>query len=201
MINSKIFKKTFKIFVLVSVIFLLIIIFNISSNTDQLIQINQHPDKQIVSANNSSCAYDEKEDIVVGSSMSGLIESGTKIKVLEGYYKCNPVKRDDIVIYKYAGNPEPLIKTVKAIDGDSWNLKKINSGYQIIVNEKVLRNQQSIPYVLSTQKSAMLKLYTKDYPIIPKDTFLILGNIPEGSLDSTRFGLIPKENIIGKVVW
>ena len=47
----------------------------------------------------------------------------------------------------------------------------------------------------------MISLYIKDYKgIIPPDTYLILGDNPFGTYDSTRFGLIDKSNIVGKVL-
>ena len=34
---------------------------------------------------------------------------------------------------------------------------------------------------------------------IPEDAFLVLGNLVEGSIDSTAFGLVSRDDIIGKV--
>jgi type IV secretory pathway protease TraF len=46
----------------------------------------------------------------------------------------------------------------------------------------------------------VLSLYEKDYKgIIPEDAYLILGNLPQGSLDSSHFGLVGKKDILGKV--
>jgi len=47
----------------------------------------------------------------------------------------------------------------------------------------------------------MLSLYERDYKgVIPKNAYLILGNLVEGSLDSSRFGLVGKSDFLGKVV-
>jgi type IV secretory pathway protease TraF len=46
----------------------------------------------------------------------------------------------------------------------------------------------------------MLSLYEDDCSEgIPQNTYLILGNLTSGSLDSSRFGLIDKSDILGKV--
>ena len=46
----------------------------------------------------------------------------------------------------------------------------------------------------------LLALYEKDYQgVIPAGAFLILGNAPGGSLDSTQFGLVSQEDLEGKV--
>jgi len=136
---------------------------------------------------------------VIGDSMSGIVESGEKIKVLENYYQCHPVQRNDIIIYQHP-NGQRLIKIVKALPKDKWQLKEEEDGYQILVNDQILTNAQQVPYFIPKERSAILKLYVRDYPVIPENTYLILGNKIEGSLDSTRFGLIDKKEIIGKVI-
>ena len=48
----------------------------------------------------------------------------------------------------------------------------------------------------------MLSLYEDDYKnSIPQNTYLILGNLVEGSLDATRFGFVDKGDILGKAVY
>ena len=46
----------------------------------------------------------------------------------------------------------------------------------------------------------MLSLYERDYQgKIPEDAYLVLGDNINGSLDSRNFGLIGKQDILGKV--
>ena len=101
----------------------------------------------------------------------------------------------------YAGNDVPIIKIVKAVPGDRWRLKKDEQrdSYQIIVNEQPLINSEGKYYQIPESNIRMLKLYVKDYPVLPENTYLILGNKASGSLDATRFGLIDKSDIMGKV--
>lgn len=136
---------------------------------------------------------------VRGISLMPLIKPGSSVKLSYGYYNCHPVEREDIVAYNYAGNVAPIIKIVKAIPGDSWHLKKNKRGYQIIVNGRPLKNSKGERYQIPESSIQMLKLYVKDYPILPENTYLILGNQISGSLDSTKFGLIDKSDILGKV--
>jgi len=45
----------------------------------------------------------------------------------------------------------------------------------------------------------MLKLYEDDYHgIIPPNTYLLLGDQVNGSIDAGAFGLVDKSDIIGK---
>jgi signal peptidase I len=147
----------------------------------------------------TNCQIRKISEIVRGNSMSGILENGQEITVLEGYYKCHEVQRNDIVVYNYAGGNNHLVKIVKAIPKDSWYLKMTDSGYEIIVNQKPLKTSSGEVYKIPPSNVSMLKLYTNNYPTIPENTYLLMGNLPYGTLDSTRFGLVNKADIIGKV--
>lgn len=139
---------------------------------------------------------------VRGMSLAPLINPGQTVKLVYGYYESHPVEREDIVAYKYAGNDVPIIKLVKAVPGDKWFLKKDEhqDSYQIIVNGQALKNSENKYYQIPESKIKMLKLYVKSYPVLPDNTYLILGNKVSGSSDSTRFGLIDKSDIVGKIM-
>ena len=137
------------------------------------------------------CLVQTKTEIVRDSSMEPLIKSGEEIKALFGYYNCEPIKRDDIVLVKYSGNEHPLIKIVKAIPEDKFHLQETENGWHILVNDKILKNSEGKPYLLNNQRKKMLSLYENDYQgIIPENAYLVLGNNSFGSRDSTKFDLI-----------
>jgi signal peptidase I len=148
----------------------------------------------------SSCPIKTEERIVRGNSLSPLIKSGQHIKALIGYYRCYPVKRNDIVLYHYTDDKNPLIKIVRAVPGDEWKLQKGNSGYNIIVNNRLLTNSEGELYQVIGNRVKILQIYINDYPIIPQNTYLLLGDKINGSLDSTRFGLVDISSIIGKAI-
>ena len=76
-----------------------------------------------VQSQTPACISEERPLKVWGSSLSGLIEDGAVLKVLMGYYKCHPVERDDIIVYNYSG-ADPLVKIVKGVEADKFQLKK-----------------------------------------------------------------------------
>lgn len=150
--------------------------------------------------NNSIICIDEAEFVEVrGSSLAPLINPGETIKLVYGYYDSQPVEREDIIAYKYAGNDVPIIKIVKAVPEDRWELRKSNDSYLIVVNEQPLINSEGKYYQIPESNIKMLNLYVEDYPVLPDNTYLILGNKASGSLDATRFGLIDKSDIVGKI--
>ncbi|MBI4993969.1 signal peptidase I [Candidatus Wolfebacteria bacterium] len=148
----------------------------------------------------NDCVSKIEERVVRGNSLSGLIEPSTSVKILFGFYDCNKIRRGDIVAYNYAGNPEPIIKIVKGVEGDKFQLKKTSSSWNISINDKIVENSEGEPYVLNERGYKMLSLYERDYGgVIPLNAYLILGNAANGTLDSSVFGLIDKSDILGKV--
>lgn len=146
--------------------------------------------------------YTIGERTVNGNSLSGIVEQGETVKILFGYYDRHEIKREDIVVYNYAGNKNPIIKIIKAVAGDGFSLKKAEdpSGWNIYVEDKIVTNSEGLPYALNEKQHRILSLYERDYNgSIPEDCCLILGNMPSGTADSSRFGLIHKDDILGKV--
>lgn len=155
----------------------------------------------IVNRYNDVCITRIEEKIVRGDSMFGLIRSGEKVKVLYGYYNCNDIKRGDIVLVNYAGSENYLVKVVKGIPGDSFKLVKNNGWWNILINNKVVKNSRGDRYIVFTDGYRLLSLYERDYNNkIPVNSYLVLGDEIYNSTDSRSFGLIDKKNIIGKVV-
>jgi len=146
------------------------------------------------------CTIKVEEKIVNGDSMSPLIKDGQTINALLGYYECNEIKRNDLVLCVYAGNENSLLKIIKAIPGDKFNLQQIDNGWHILINNEIIKNSMDEPYLISGSAYKMLSLYEKDYKeTIPENAYLLLGDQISGTLDSTRFGLVDRNNIIAKV--
>ncbi len=186
--------KIFLIFLITLITSILVVILFFKTKDEKNTIIN----KSIVKFQN--CPIKIEEKIVRGSSLEPLVKNGEIIEVLFGYYNCYPIKRNDIILYSYYGNKNPIIKIVKGIPGDKFSLKKTNNRWYILINGEILKNSQNQPYILDERGYKILSLYEKDYKgIIPEDTYLILGNLFQGSLDSSYFGLVGKKDILGKV--
>ncbi|TRZ64053.1 MAG: signal peptidase I [Spirochaetia bacterium] len=162
---------------------------------------NQNGSNQ-ANQNFSGCEVKEQPLKVNGNSLSGFIEDDAEMKALMNYYACNPVERGDIALYSYSDNKNPLIKVVKGIPGDKFQLKKTSADcWNILINGEISKNFQNESYCFNESGYKMLSLYEKDYRgIIPSNAYLIFGNLAGGSMDSSRFGLIGKQDLIGKAV-
>jgi signal peptidase I len=150
----------------------------------------------------TSCPVQEEIRTVRGNSLEPLVPSGAEIKALFGYYNCHEIKRGDLVLYRYGGDKVPLLKIVKGIPGDSFHLVKNDHGEDnLIINGKIVVNSQNMPYVFDRNRYRMLSLYENDYQgVIPRNTYLLLGDQANGSVDASVFGLVDKSDIIGKAI-
>lgn len=150
---------------------------------------------------NYNCVTKTEEKFVRGNSLSGLIDKGSTIKILFGYYNCNEVLIKDIVAYNFSGNAEPIIKIIKGLPGDKFSLIKNGNYWNILINGEIVKNSENLPYQLDEKSYRLLSLYERDYKgVIPSNAYLLLGNLASGSLDGSRFGLIDKSEILGKVI-
>ncbi len=194
-------KKSNYTFIVLLVFFIVIAVFSlihfISSENSH---IATNASDSFLLAENLSCvrAYN---DTVFGVSMTGIVENGANVTVLAGYYHCNPLKRGDIIVYNYSGNKNPLIKIVKGIAGDSFSLQKTTGGAILLINNISQKTSTGSPYLLDDGRYQLLQLYVRDFAgVIPKNSALILGNNPAGTIDSSYFGLVSVNDIIGKAL-
>lgn len=116
----------------------------------------------------------------------------------EGSAECiGEIKHGDVVLFHSNSSRVPLIKALRGLPGD----KLAVSDGKIIINGVVATNSAGEPYRLSPPRAAMIALYVHDnHGVIPPDSFLVMGENPAGSLDSSRFGLVSRQAIIGRLV-
>ncbi|MDP2641203.1 MAG: signal peptidase I [Candidatus Yanofskybacteria bacterium] len=147
-----------------------------------------------------SCDFRYETKTVRGNSLSGVIESGEDVQIYYNYYQCanSSVARNNLVIYQNADGRE-FIKLAKGLPGDVFTLKKTEMEWNMLINGEILRNSEGRAYTFNQQAYRMLSLYERDYNgVIPENAYLLLGNLSGGSMDSTRFGLVHRSNIVGK---
>ena len=135
---------------------------------------------------------------VEGNSMAPEIPDRATVTVRQGIADCFvPLHHGDIIMFRSDSFKIPLIKAVRGLPGDKFDVKD----GQIIINGDPATNSAGQPYQLSPPRAAMIELYAHDFHgIIPPDLFLVMGENPAGTTDSSRFGLVPLVDVIGKVV-
>lgn len=131
---------------------------------------------------------------VEGRSLQPLIQSGSFIRVWP--LPCQgPLARGELVLFRSGASGPPLVKVVKGVPGDRISAH----GASLFVNGEPVTNSEGRPYTFRAGRQQMLRLYIDGYDgVIPADTYLVLGDRPDGTLDSSRFGLVHMSDIIGR---
>jgi len=139
---------------------------------------------------------------VRGNSLSGIIDNGEEIIIYWGYYDKYPIERGDVVAYQHAGNKAPIIKKVYATPGDDFAIVDDDDGqYRLLINGELARTSLGEPYRFNEKRGGLLAQYEKDYGgVVPDGAVIILGNLSNGTMDSSMFGLASMKNILGKAV-
>jgi signal peptidase I len=154
----------------------------------------------VINSGGKRCGTSEKR-VVHGASLGQLVPEGSTVNLKKGYYDCHEVKREDIVAYEAPGQPEPVIKVARGLPGDTFEVLQTPEGNRLLVNGNIVQTSDNVPYTLSDNRYEFFNVYAEQYQgVIPPDNYLLLGNIPSGSIDSILFGFINKSQIIGKIV-
>lgn len=125
---------------------------------------------------------------VIGPSMNPTLNDGDILILNKIQYKIFSVKRNDIVSFKYK-NEKHLIKRVIGLPKETISYKNNILYIDGIKHEEIVKGLNTEDFELSDL----------GYDVIPDDMYLVLGDNREDSMDSRFFGLIPKDDIMGKV--
>ncbi len=141
--------------------------------------------------------------IVRGTSLEPLIAHGTVVTLAMDPTHQLAIARNDLVVANIARHPEaPVLKIVRGVPGDRFGVAPAEDGmFHLLINGEVVKNSQGLPYRLGGPSARLINAYVHDdNGVMPAATYLLLGDDPSGSLDSTSFGLVGRGGIAGKVI-
>lgn len=138
--------------------------------------------------------------VVKGHSLAPFILEGEKLATLWQPEFLETISRNDIVILSIESHASPLVKIVFGLPGDTWDvIQKPNGHFSVLINNEILKNPVGVEYSFSPEKVKILQMQIKiTKKIIPEGTYLVFGANPSGTTDSSVFGLIETEQILGK---
>lgn len=125
---------------------------------------------------------------VIGPSMKGTLDAGDVTIVNKLVYKFRTIKRNEIVSINQ--KDKIMVKRVIGLPGEHIEYKD-NKLY--VNGSLILENNISV-------ETKDFKLEDIGYETIPKDMYFVLGDNRTNSSDSREFGLVKKDEIIGKIV-
>ncbi|RIP35777.1 signal peptidase I [Staphylococcus gallinarum] len=138
---------------------------------------------------------------VKGDSMDPTLKDGERVVVNLFGYKFGDIKKGNVVVF-HATKDSDYVKRVIGTAGDNVeykkdklyvNGKKVDEPY-LDYNEK----HKQYNYITGSFKTKDLN-QINEKNTIPKDKLLVLGDNREVSKDSRSFGLIDKDQVVGKV--
>jgi signal peptidase I len=123
---------------------------------------------------------------VDGFSMNPTLQDGEYVLVSKVTYRLGQPQHGDIIVFKYPGEPpQDLIKRIIGLPGDSVQV----NGSNVYVNGQPLAE----PYI------AAAPVYQGQWQV-PEGFLFVLGDNRNDSSDSHSWGLLPRENVIGKAL-
>lgn len=131
---------------------------------------------------------------VKGESMEPNFKNSDYLIVDEITYRFKSPERGEVIVFKYPGDlTQKYIKRIIGLPGETVEVKDgkvtVSKGENNIL---VLNEDKYLPSDLFT--AGDLKITVGD------DQFFVMGDNRPFSYDSRRFGLVPKGDIIGRVV-
>jgi len=129
--------------------------------------------------------------IVRGQSMEPSFESGDYLIVDEISYRFKNPQRGEVIVFKYPQDlSQRFIKRIIGLPGETIEVK---DGKVAIYKDEdtYFLNESNYIYFFQTQGDIKITL--------GQDEYFVLGDNRPFSFDSRRFGVLPEEDIIGRV--
>lgn len=123
---------------------------------------------------------------VIGPSMNPTLNEGDIIITNKLIYRFKSIERNDIVVISQ--DEKYMIKRIVGLPGETVE-------YQ---NNDVLINGKAYKETFTNSETEDFTIQDLGYDVIPEDMYLVLGDNRENSLDSRTFGLVSKNQIVGK---
>lgn len=145
-----------------------------------------------VSYDTTKYGNDAIELTISGNSMIPTLTDGETVRVYENYYQSHEIMRQDLVAVKFSEN-NFHVKRVVGLPGDIIGLSSGN----ITVNNQPLAENYLAHETITDSLGIAVAQFVNDR--IPEGYYLILGDNRAASQDSRAYGLVLKEQIVGRV--
>ncbi|MEA3354921.1 MAG: signal peptidase I [Patescibacteria group bacterium] len=130
---------------------------------------------------------------VKGNSMYDNFYDGEYLLTNKIVYQLNEPQLSDVIVFKAPKNEDyDYIKRIVALPGDRVMLK----GGEVYVNAQLFDESGYLDADIFTRPGSYMREGTT--VTVPQNSYLVFGDNRSGSSDSREWGIVPKENIVGK---
>lgn len=165
---------------------------------------DENVNKNQQSSSFNSCYEEERLQKVDDPQMTGLVDPGIPVTLLKGFYECNPLSRGDLVAFRYHTEQPPVIRVVRGIPGDRFEVIKDEKqpGWKIRINGEFIKvgRDEDLSYgapgfIPPLGLSAGIR-----NNIIGEGEVILMTNSHSGKFDSTLMGILSVKDIVGKII-
>ena len=130
---------------------------------------------------------------VKGQSMDPNFENGDYLIVDEISYRFSEPQRGEVIVFKYPEDPSHrFIKRIVGLPGETVEIK----------DGKVIIYRDGVSQVLDESEYLSDLVTTGDFQItLGENEYFVLGDNRPFSFDSRKFGVLPRDKIIGRVIF
>ena len=137
--------------------------------------------------------------VVKGSSMEPNYHSGDYLVIDELSYKLREPKRDEVIVFKYPLNTS--YRYIKRIIGLPGETVEVKGGYISITEPSGQVNQlNEDAYITSAVRQAWQSGVNYGPKKLASNEYFVMGDNRNYSSDSRTWGILPKNDITGKVL-
>jgi signal peptidase I len=130
---------------------------------------------------------------IPAGSMLPTLQVNDRIIIDRTAYKDRAPQRGDIIVFtpnqrlRQEKFKDPFVKRIIGLPGE---IVKIKNG-KVYINGKALKEK----YISESPE------YEYQSPVIPANSYFVLGDNRNNSYDSHYWGFVPRELIVGKLIW
>lgn len=132
--------------------------------------------------------------------LRGILEQGAAFQAAMNYYQCNSPVKGDLVLYRYSWKFMPVARQIVAVGGDKIALRKVGSGWELWINGKVhLGGKQRFVFGIPSADPPLQNYFKANKGTVLPNHVLVLSSFPPGDKDSSVFGAVDIQDIVGKI--